>query len=382
MSFLLAAFLVWLKVTQVHQLEFYHHQETKHIKPALESDSFMKTSKYKQPLILFNSFLQSVFHALLEKHFQNPQVEFLHESYQFKDGGAVALDWINSFPNENDKKPILIISPGFTGDRTSAYMYGMYNKGLQDGYYPVCLSFEGSTIRPLTHPRLFKGWSGQDIQEPLEYLFKKYCIDQNNQRKRQVFFMAVSFSGTILTHYLGAEGDKHKIITAAASVCTQQRQWISNITLDKSYFGQTKKFFGVFLRDIFANNVGVLRDLFKKEHDLDLDAYVKDKKGVDDYILLIAKMNNFHDLDDYYKRVSMIHSIPKVRVPIFYIYSKDDPVIGHDHIDFKACQNNPYILLGITNKGAHVCHVESIFKPSMWFAKPAIEFLNSYRVDF
>ena len=77
----------------------------------------------------------------------------------------------------------------------------------------------------------------------------------------------------------------------------------------------------------------------------------------------------------------MIHSIPKVRIPLFYIYAQDDPVIGHDHIDFDECLENPNILLGITKKGAHVSHIESIFKPSMWFAKPAIEFLNSYRND-
>ena len=46
----------------------------------------------------------------------------------------------------------------------------------------------------------------------------------------------------------------------------------------------------------------MLRDLFRDEHDIDLDAYVRDKRTVDDYTYLIGIMNGFKDNEDYYKR--------------------------------------------------------------------------------
>ncbi|CDW87036.1 alpha beta hydrolase domain containing protein [Stylonychia lemnae] len=389
---ILLVILIWLKAIQVNEMKLYHDLESTHLFPALQNQNF-RVLKYKQSYLLFHRLLQSLFHALFERCFRDSSIRFINEIFEFREGGTVAIDWVNVLPSMDDHKPLLIISPGFSGDKTSAYMYCIYKKAINDGYYPVVISFEGSSGRPLSviltlsfkylqHPRIYKGWSGEDIQEPLEYIYERYCIDQKGERIRQVFFLAISFSGTILTHYLGKEGSEHKIITAAASVGTQQRQWISNITLKKSFCGQTKKIFGLQLRSIFAENVDMLQDHFETEHNIDLPYYIQQNRGIDQYTLLIAKMNGFEDMDEYYYRVSMIHSIPKVRVPMFYIYARDDPVIGYDHIDFEACQQNPYVLVGLTKRGAHVCHVESVIKPSMWFAKPAIEFLNSFRVDY
>ena len=44
--------------------------------------------------------------------------------------------------------------------------------------------------------------------------------------------------------------------------------------------------------------------------------------------------------------------------------SKDDPIIGHDTIDYDVCISNQNILLGLTDNGGHLGYYESIFSSS------------------
>jgi len=66
---------------------------------------------------------------------------------------------------------------------------------------------------------------------------------------------------------------------------------------------------------------------------------------------------------------------------MMFFYSEDDPVIGFKHVDFDKTLKNPNIMIASVKMGAHVSHFESFFNPTMWFRKPTIEFLNSFRND-
>jgi predicted alpha/beta-fold hydrolase len=57
--------------------------------------------------------------------------------------------------------------------------------------------------------------------------------------------------------------------------------------------------------------------------------------------------------------------------------AKDDPIIGELAIDYDTCSRNPYVLLGVTDRGGHLGYFESAFNTKQWFTKPIFEFLNA-----
>ena len=49
-------------------------------------------------------------------------VKFERELFKFKDGGTIAIDWLNSIPKKDSKVPILAISPGLSGNNNEGYI--------------------------------------------------------------------------------------------------------------------------------------------------------------------------------------------------------------------------------------------------------------------
>lgn len=184
----------------------------------------------------------------------------------------------------------------------------------------------------------------------------------------------------MLSNYLGEEGDK-SFLTAAAAVSSPMRTWMTVPHLESSFFGLYNKHFGKRLREKIEINIPMLKDHVKSTLDIDLETEFHNYTTVNSVNTLIGRMFGYKDLDDYYYRGSVIHSVPKIKVPFFYLYSKDDPVTGYEHIDFETCYKNPNIMVGVTERGAHVCFFESVINPTMWFPKPVIEFFNSFRKE-
>lgn len=51
-----------------------------------------------------------------------------------------------------------------------------------------------------------------------------------------------------------------------------------------------------------------------------------------------------------------------VKIPLFFISAKDDPVMGADVIPIDKCYK--YILIGVTKAGGHMGYFEGMFWPT------------------
>jgi len=49
-------------------------------------------------------------------------VTFVRELFTFADGGTIAIDWVDSIPQKNDNKPLLIVIPGIGGGINDCYI--------------------------------------------------------------------------------------------------------------------------------------------------------------------------------------------------------------------------------------------------------------------
>lgn len=102
-------------------------------------------------------------------------VEFVRELFVFKDGGTIALDWVEEIPTVENRKPIIVISPGYNGGSKNTYCLSIIREAKKHGYIPVVLNFRGQAEVPLTSPLLQCATNTDDFREPMEYIYKRYC---------------------------------------------------------------------------------------------------------------------------------------------------------------------------------------------------------------
>ena len=57
----------------------------------------------------------------------------------------------------------------------------------------------------------------------------------------------------------------------------------------------------------------------------------------------------------------------------------DDPVLGHQTVDYEVFKTNPNAVLGTTNNGGHLGYHEEFFSQQSWFLKPTLDFIDTFR---
>ena len=51
-----------------------------------------------------------------------------------KDGGTIAIDWMDAMPTTEKLAPLLIMIPGLSGDTQETYLTSMAREGRKYGY--------------------------------------------------------------------------------------------------------------------------------------------------------------------------------------------------------------------------------------------------------
>lgn len=94
---------------------------------------------------------------------------------------------------------------------------------------------------------------------------------------------------------------------------------------------------------------------------------------------MTSKAFGYGDIKTYYDKASCVHWIPNIKTPTFFLMAKDDPIIGEKAIDMDTCKANPYVLLGVTEKGGHLGYFHSVISTKQWFTEPIFEFLSHFK---
>ena len=180
----------------------------------------------------------------------------------------------------------------------------------------------------------------------------------------------------IAANYLGEEGSKC-FIKAACCVEPPMKMWECGDNIEKRLFGLYNYVLGRNLKVKFERMIPNISEPFLEKHGIDLREQLrKSRHLIDIDSLITSKTFGYGDVKTYYDRASCIHRLPGIKTPTFFLMAKDDPIIGEKAIDTNVCGKNPYILLGVTNKGGHLGYFESTMSYRQWFTEPVFEFLN------
>ena len=78
----------------------------------------------------------------------------------------------------------------------------------------------------------------------------------------------------------------------------------------------------------------------------------------------------FEWLDDF----AAVTRIEKIRIPSLFIFSKDDPVILAETVDFDIHAKNENIISIYTKQGGHIAWFAGII-PRRWYPRPCMEYV-------
>mmetsp|Transcript_12618 Transcript_12618/g.19630 ORF Transcript_12618/g.19630 Transcript_12618/m.19630 type:complete len:136 (+) Transcript_12618:625-1032(+) len=134
--------------------------------------------------------------------------------------------------------------------------------------------------------------------EPMEYIYEKYCKDQN----RKAFAVGTSLGAGILGNVLGNQGED-SFLEAACVVQAPIKKWECVPTIQKACCGLFNYAMGRSLNQLLLKHEPELRDHFLEELSIDikktLSSFRPSILGFDERIT--APAFGFEDATDYYK---------------------------------------------------------------------------------
>eukprot|EP00435_Cladocopium_sp_Y103_P039367 s1037_g10.t1 len=129
--------------------------------------------------------------------------------FQLKDGGTVSLDW---WQQQRSDRPVVLVLPGMANSSRSIYIRYTMARLDEAGFQAVAMNYRAVEHLEITSPHLGCADTWKDLPEVLDVI-EETCP------KQPIFAMGFSMGGTILTKYLGEQGENCRIRAAVAVSC-------------------------------------------------------------------------------------------------------------------------------------------------------------------
>jgi predicted alpha/beta-fold hydrolase len=72
------------------------------------------------------------------------------------------------------------------------------------------------------------------------------------------------------------------------------------------------------------------------------------------------RMDGYKSIEEYREKVSSKNYIKGIKIPTFFYFSLDDPLISTNSIDFEGLKKNENIIFGHTEYGSHLSTFSSL----------------------
>lgn len=129
--------------------------------------------------------------------------------FQLKDGGTVSLDW---WQRRRSDRPVVLVLPGMVNSSRSIYIRYTMARLDEAGFQAVAMNYRAVEHLEITSPHLGCADTWKDLPEVLDVI-------EESCPKQPIFAMGFSMGGTILTKYLGEQGEHCRIRAAVAVSC-------------------------------------------------------------------------------------------------------------------------------------------------------------------
>ncbi len=311
-------------------------------------------TRFTPPWLLSNRHVQTflgcgVFHT----------VHFKREYLDLKDGGVIALDWLNlkSGVDLPDAAPVLVVLDGLTGTKTSI-LY-ITKLASERNYRVVAFNKRGHNNSKLTTPVLQAFGDARDLRQCMEFVHRKYPSSK-------MATVGYSAGCGLITRYLGIyAGDTH--ITAAVLID-------SGFNVTHLCLSNMSRFYERMLVSSLRNNV-TRRHKAILSQVLDIDAVCKVSTLREFDYHVYCRMHGCRDVAELWTVNNAMTYIHEVEVPVLCVNSLDDPVCLASNITYELFQRPGWMLV-TTARGGHCASIEN-WKMESWADKLALDYIQS-----
>ena len=329
------------------------------IMPILEAPSFHAA------WWLANPHLQTLWPALLRR---TPRPLTSRERLPTLDGDFIDLDWYG--PGDG---PIVLLLHGLAGSSQSPYVRGMQTALAMYGWRSVAMNFRGCSGSPNRTARCYHSGDTEDVDFLCRHL---------RQRYPQTALAAVGYSlgANVLLKWLGEQGGATGLCAAVAVSAPLQL----NLCADRMDRGFSR---------IYRNQlINELRQYIRRKQDhlrrhgnvqelekLDRLGDLSDIRSFWQYDeRVVARLYQFKDAADYYRKSSSRQFLGAIRVPTLIIQAQDDPFVTA-HVLPGEEELSPCVQLEITPRGGHVGFITGRIpgRPRYWLEQRIPAFISS-----
>lgn len=100
-------------------------------------------------------------------------------------------------------KPILLLFPGLSGGTNNLYTHSLAKAALKKGFDCGVVLFRCAEDIPITSCKITCGASVDDVNEAVEYVYKKYVFNaKTNEKKTRLYIYGTSLGGLLVGLHL------------------------------------------------------------------------------------------------------------------------------------------------------------------------------------
>ncbi|XP_013395951.1 monoacylglycerol lipase ABHD2 isoform X1 [Lingula anatina] len=336
---------------------------------------------YMPPLIWGRSgHLQTIVYGKLGR-IQSPFPRGQRHKIIMRDGATLTFDIFEPLKKHVTKGDYtMLVCPGIANSSESVYIRTFVDYAQNAGYRVGVLNHLGAiqTIK-LTSPRIFTYGGTDEYAAMVEEVHRLYPDSK---------FIAVGFSmgGNLAVKYLGEKSSNQKNFLCGLSICQGydvercQPYMLSWEHLRRGYiFAMTlhqKKMLRTHADILFGSDSERLHGKFDTDRILAATSLVE----LDD--LYSRKRAGFSSIEEYYRWCSCRSVMDKIKIPMFFLNSADDPLVPpalHDmpH-DFVTSHEN--CIFAVTKHGGHLgFFTGSGFTPEpvTWLDKVIVQYADA-----
>jgi len=269
----------------------------------------------------------------------------------------------------------MAICPGIGNNSESVYIRRVIYNAQIKGFRVAVLNHIGtlSTV-PVTSPRIFSYGNTSDYASMIKDVVRRFS-------RTRIVCVGFSMGGNLVTKYLGEPREKPKHILSGISVC---QGYDANRSM--KFLLEWENFRRLYTFIMTENMKSILRKwrkaLFTEE--------IKNKYGFTENFIYQA--GTLQELDDRYTRrivgcktvkemyskVSCVHHMKNIAVPMVYINAVDDPLVHPDLLEIvrDVALNKPNTLYIEQKFGGHLGFYEGgLFypKPLTWMDRMVVD---------
>jgi predicted alpha/beta-fold hydrolase len=267
-----------------------------------------------------------------------------------------------------------ILMHGLEGSTNSVYIQGTLSAIAQRGQSATAINFRScardprklSRMLPNRRPRFYHSGETEDFDFVVRTM-------KSRLPSRPLLAFGASLGGNAILKWLG-EHPRQNLISAAAVLSVPYDLAAGAAHLEQ---GAGPFYVARFLRTLKKKVIRVVNEFPETRKILHVDRVMKSKsfREFDDWAT--APLHGFADADDYYRRSSSLHFLPKITTPVLCISADDDPFLPREALDRAKAAASPSIEFLVTRGGGHVGFIAGRrpWKLMYWAEERAVDWL-------